>query len=52
MVASVPAPKQIEPVILARAALDDKIVTLQVAPRIATSIRLPEPVNSVVVGDP
>jgi hypothetical protein len=49
---SVPFPQEIEPVILRRAALDDKIVTLHVAPRVATSIRLPEPVNSVVVGDP
>jgi hypothetical protein len=48
----VPVVQEIEPVILARAALDDKIITLRVAPRIATSIRLPEPVNSVVVGDP
>jgi hypothetical protein len=44
--------QEIDPVILTRAALDDKIVTLRVAPRVATSIRLPEPVNSVVVGDP
>ena len=51
-IASVPVAKEIEPVILTRAALDDKIVTLRVAARIATSIRLPEPVNSVVVGDP
>jgi type IV secretory pathway VirB9-like protein len=50
-IASVPVAKEIEPVILTRAALDDKIVTLRVAARIATSIRLPEPVNSVVVGD-
>lgn len=50
--APVPVVQEIKPVILTRAALDDKIVTLQVAPRIATSIRLPEPVNSVVVGDP
>jgi hypothetical protein len=49
---SVPIAEDIEPVILTRAALDDKIVTLRVAPRVATSIRLPEPVNSVVVGDP
>jgi hypothetical protein len=51
-IASVSVAHEIEPVILTRVALDDKIVTLQVAPRIATSIRLPEPVNSVVVGDP
>jgi hypothetical protein len=39
-------------VILTRSLLDEKVVVLRVAPRIATSIRLPEPVNSVVVGDP
>jgi hypothetical protein len=43
---------RVEPVILARSSLDDKVVALRLAPRIATSIRLPEPVNSVVVGDP
>src|SRR5438045_2361528 len=42
----------VEPVILTRSSLDEKVVVLRVAPRIATSIRLPEPVNSVVVGDP
>jgi hypothetical protein len=51
-VVSVPLSQKIDPVILRRAALDDKIVILRVAPRVATSIRLPEPVNSVVVGDP
>lgn len=50
----IPMPEQsrVEPVILARSSLDEKVVALRVAPRIATSIRLPEPVNSVVVGDP
>src|SRR6266849_6223065 len=43
---------QLEPVILTRASLDEKVITLRLAPRIATSIRMPEPVNSVVVGDP
>src|SRR5437879_1295633 len=43
---------QLEPVILTRASLDDKVITLRLAPRVATSIRMPEPVNSVVVGDP
>jgi hypothetical protein len=52
VVSSLPVVQEVEPVILTRSALDDKIVTLRVAPRIATSIRLPEPVNSVVVGDP
>src|ERR1035441_9624800 len=43
---------QLEPVILTRASLDEKVITLRLAPRVATSIRMPEPVNSVVVGDP
>ena len=43
---------QIEPVILTRASLDEKVITLRLAPRVATSIRMPEAVNSVVVGDP
>jgi hypothetical protein len=42
----------IEPIVLSRAALEDKVVTLRLAPRMATSIRMPEPVNSVVLGDP
>ena len=43
---------RVEPVILARSSLDDKVVALRLAPGIATSIRLPGPVNSVVLGDP
>src|SRR5271168_3983832 len=43
---------RLEPTILSRASLDEKVITLRLAPRIATSIRMPEPVNSVVVGDP
>lgn len=43
---------KIEPAILTRASLDGKVITLRLAPRIATSIRMPEPVNSVIVGDP
>ena len=42
----------VEPIVLARSSLDDKVVALRLAPRIATSIRLPEPVNAVVIGDP
>ena len=38
--------------VLTRTTLDDKIVALRLAPNIATSVRLPEPVNSVVVGSP
>jgi hypothetical protein len=42
----------LEPIVLSRASLDEKVITLRLALRIATSIRLPEPVNSVVLGDP
>lgn len=50
--AAEPEHAKVEPVILTRSSLDEKVVVLRVAPRIATSIRLPEHVNSVVVGDP
>jgi len=50
--ASEPGRANVEPVILTRTSLDEKVVALRLAPRIATSIRMPEPVNSVVVGDP
>src|SRR5437879_12183885 len=43
---------QLEPVILTRASLDEKVITLRLAPRVATSSRMPEPVKSVVVGHP
>jgi len=43
---------RLEPIVLSRASMDEKVITLRLAPRIATSIRLPEPVNSVVLGDP
>ena len=43
---------KLEPIVLSRASLDEKVITLRLVPRIATSIRLPEPVNSVVLGDP
>src|ERR1700678_706514 len=43
---------KLEPVILSRASLDERVITLRLTPRVATSIRMPEPVNSVVVGDP
>jgi hypothetical protein len=42
----------LDPVILTRASLDEKVITLRLIPRVATSIRMPEPVNSVVIGDP
>jgi hypothetical protein len=43
---------ELKPVIITRTSLDTKVVILRLYPRIATSIRLPEPVNSVVLGDP
>src|SRR5580693_1446425 len=43
---------KLEPVILTRASLDEKVITLRLNPRVVTSIRMPEPVNSFVVGDP
>jgi hypothetical protein len=43
---------KLQPTVLSAAGLDEKVITLRLAPRIATSIRLPEPVNSVVLGDP
>jgi len=43
---------KLDPVILTRANLDEKVITLRLIPRVATSIRMPEPVNSVVIGDP
>lgn len=42
----------VDPVVLNRAALDEKVITLRLAPKMATSIRMPEPVNSVILGDP
>ncbi len=42
----------VDPIVLNRAALEEKVITLRLIPRMATSIRMPEPVNSVVLGDP
>jgi hypothetical protein len=52
VIAPVGAGTKLDPVILTRASLDEKVITLRLFPRVATSIRLPEPVNSVVIGDP
>ncbi len=38
--------------VLTRTALNDKIIALRLTPNIATNVRLPEPVNSLVVGSP
>jgi hypothetical protein len=49
--ASAQAPK-VEPRITTRREFRERVTTVEVAPRFITAIRLPETVNSVVVGDP
>ncbi len=43
---------QVEPRILTKTELDGRVTVVEVAARFVTTIRLPETVNSVVVGDP
>ena len=43
---------QVEPQILTETDLEGKVAVVEVAPRFVTTVRLPEAVNSVVVGDP
>lgn len=43
---------QVHPQIVTETNLDGKVAIVEVAPRFVTTIRLPEAVNSVVVGDP
>jgi hypothetical protein len=43
---------KVEPRIVTETALDGKVTVVEVAARYVTAIRLPETVNSVVVGDP
>lgn len=43
---------EIQPRIVTRAELQGRIATVEIAPRFVTTIRVPEVVNSVVVGDP
>jgi hypothetical protein len=45
-------PIQIRPQVVGRPIRDGQVTTVYLAPRYATAIRMPEPVNSVVVGDP
>ena len=42
---------QIDPRIIAQADVEGKLAVVEVAPRFVTTVRLPEAVNSVVVGD-
>jgi hypothetical protein len=43
---------QVDPRILTQTDFDGKVPQIQVAPRFVTTVRLPEAVSSVVVGDP
>jgi hypothetical protein len=43
---------QVEPRVLTKTDLDGKVTAVDVAARFVTTIRVPDPVNSVVVGDP
>lgn len=43
---------QVDPRVLTKTETDAKVTLLDVAPKFVTTIRLPDPVNSVVVGDP
>lgn len=43
---------QVRPQVAATSMLDGQVNTVFLAPRYVTAIRVPEPVNSVVVGDP
>lgn len=42
----------VEPRVVTQAELREKVTVVEVAPRFVTTIRVPETVNSVVVGDP
>jgi hypothetical protein len=43
---------QVQPHIVGRPVRDGQVTTVFLAPRYVTAIRMPEPINSVVVGDP
>src|SRR5213082_970101 len=43
---------QIQPQVFGRPIRDGQVTTVFLAPRYVTAIRMPEPINSVVVGDP
>ena len=42
----------VEPQIRTRTAAEGKVTVLEASPHFVTAVRLPEPVNSVVIGDP
>src|SRR5258708_40151109 len=43
---------QVQPQVIGRSIQDGQVTTVFLAPRYVTAIRMPEPINSVVVGDP
>ena len=43
---------QVQPQVVGRSIQDGQVTTVFLAPRYVTAIRMPEPINSVVVGDP
>src|SRR5215472_12956335 len=43
---------QVHPRVAGRSIRDGQVTTVYLAPRYATAIRMPEAINSVVVGDP
>lgn len=47
-----PASVQVRPQVAGRPMRDGQVTTIYLAPRYVTAVRMPEPVNSVVVGDP
>jgi hypothetical protein len=48
-----PAPvARVQPHVLGKAVTDGRVTALYLAPRYATAIRMPEAINSVIVGDP
>jgi hypothetical protein len=51
-VVSVGQSNPVEPRVISRTMLEGRVTTLHLAPRFTTTIQMPEPVNSVVVGDP
>ena len=46
------AQAQVQPQVVGRPVRDGQVTTVFLAPRYVTAIRMPEPINSVVVGDP
>ena len=47
-----PVSVQVRPQVAGRPMRDGQVTTVYLAPRYVTAVRMPEPVNSVVVGDP